>query len=132
MHYLSLALAGSLALTAIGAAQSKADPKSLVNPVSATPKSIATGRDVFRLYCKGCHGADARGEGPDAPRGSEPPNLTDESSAYGSSDGEIYAIIRNGSPMAGSAMKAFKSKLTDDELWSAVNYLQSLRKSGKP
>ena len=118
---------GSIAWAAIAvAAQGKSDAKSLKNPAKTTPKSIADGKDVFQKYCKFCHGEDAKGDGPMAPQGSHPPNLIDDTWAYGSTDGEIFSIIRNGSPKEKSEMKPFKSKLTDAEMWNVVNYLRSL------
>ena len=119
--------AGAIAVAALTlAAQGKSDAKSLKNPAKATPKSIADGKDVFQKYCKFCHGEDAKGDGPMAPQGSHPPNLIDDTWAYGSSDGEIFSIIRNGSPKEKSEMKPLKSKLTDAEMWNVVNYLRSL------
>ena len=56
----------------------------LQNPVPSTPKSIETGRKLFQTYCKGCHGEDARGDGPQAPKDVHPPNLT---------DAEIWSVV---------------------------------------
>ncbi len=97
----------------------------LSNPVAATPKSIATGQKLFRTYCRHCHGGGAKGDGPQAPKGTHPADLTDEKWDRGSTDGEIYEVIRNG---AGPDfdMKGFRSKLTKEEMWSLVNYLRSL------
>ena len=120
-------VAGVIAVAALTvAAQGKSDAKSLKNPAKATPKSIANGKDVFQKYCKFCHGEDAKGDGPMAPQGSHPPNLIDDTWLYGSTDGEIFSIIRNGSPKEKSEMKPLKSKLTDAEMWNVVNYLRSL------
>lgn len=95
------------------------------NPVAANTESIAAGKKVFDKYCKFCHGADAKGDGPLAPQGTHPPDLTDAAWEHGSTDGEIYLSIRNGiAPKMD--MKAFKSRLTDNEIWSVVNYVRSL------
>ena len=95
------------------------------NPVAASVESIAAGKQVFDKYCKFCHGADAKGNGPLAPQGTHPPDLTDAVWEYGSADGDIYLNIRNGiGPKMD--MKAFKSRLTDKEMWSVVNYVRSL------
>ena len=40
-------------------------------------------------------------------------------------DGEIFTNIRNGIG-PDSAMKSWKSRMTDAEIWNVVNYLRSL------
>jgi mono/diheme cytochrome c family protein len=101
------------------------EAKKVKNPVAATPASIAAGQATFQKYCKFCHGADAKGDGPMAPKDTHPSNLTDDKWDRGSSDGEIFAVISEG---AGPKfqMKGFKSKLTATEMWNVVNYVRSL------
>ena len=96
------------------------------NPVASSAESIAAGKAVFNKNCKFCHGADAKGDGPMAPEGTHPANLTDEKWDRGSTDGEIFLVIRDG---AGPKfqMKGFKSKLAEPDIWNVVNYLRSLK-----
>jgi len=108
-----------------GATPEHPDAKDLKNPIASTPESIAAGQQTFRKFCGSCHGVDAKGDGPLAPKDSHPPNLTDEVWKHGSSDGEIFTVIREGAGPK-SEMKAFKSKLTAQEMWNVVNYLRSL------
>lgn len=125
-------VSGSMVLAAITVgAQGKSDAKSLKNPVKAAAKSIADGKAVFQKYCKFCHGEDAKGDGPMAPKDSHPPNLIDDIWVYGSTDGEIFSILRNGSPKEKSEMKPYKSKLTDEDMWKVVIYVRSLQ-TAKP
>lgn len=112
----------------LGAAQmpgGSPEARKLKNPVPPTPASIKAGAETFQKYCKFCHGAGAKGDGPMAPKGSHPANLTGDEWKRGSSDGEIFSVIRDG---AGPefVMKGFKSKLTDKEMWNVVNYLRSI------
>lgn len=102
------------------------EAKKLKNPVPSSPDSIKAGQASFQKYCRFCHGADAKGNGPMAPEGTHPSNLTDEKWDRGGSDGEIFTVIKEG---AGPKfdMKGFKSKMTDKEIWNVVNYLQSLQ-----
>jgi mono/diheme cytochrome c family protein len=95
------------------------------NPVAASAASIAAGKAAFQKNCRFCHGADAKGNGPMAPEGTHPPDLTDAKWDRGSTDGEIFAVIQNG---AGPKfdMKGYKSKMTDTEIWNIVNYLRSI------
>jgi mono/diheme cytochrome c family protein len=106
-----------------------ADGKAMKNPVAATPESIAAGQKVYQKYCKFCHGADAKGNGPMAPEGTHPPDLTDDKWDHGSSDGEIFVAIRDGIGPKFD-MKGFKSKLTAPEMWQVVTYLRSLGSKG--
>ena len=125
----ALALACFTVLTVHAAAQNlggSPEAQKLKNPVAASPASIKAGQQLFQKNCRFCHGADAKGDGPMAPEGTHPPNLTDDKWDRGSSDGEIYAVIRDG---AGPKfdMKGYKSKMTEQEIWNIVNYLRSLQ-----
>ena len=107
------------------------EARKLKNPVAATPKSTKSGEQTFQRFCASCHGKDAKGDGPTAPKDSHPPNLTDDVWTHGSTDGEIFAVISDGAGPK-SEMKSFKSKLTPDEIWNVVNYLRSLPKGKAP
>lgn len=106
-----------------------AEARKLKSPVKATPQSIATGKQLYAKNCTACHGADAKGDGPMAPKDSHPSNLTDKEWTRGSTDGEIFAVLRDG---AGPKfiMRGYKARLTDVELWSIVNYLRSIGPAG--
>jgi mono/diheme cytochrome c family protein len=95
------------------------------NPVRPTPQSIAAGQATIQKYCQFCHGADAKGDGPLAPKNTHPANLTDATWERGSTDGEIFAVIENG---AGPKfdMKGFKGKIPDQDVWNIINYLRSI------
>ena len=116
----SLGLAGQNSATK-GATKAAA----LKNPVASTPASIAAGQALFQKYCRFCHGADAKGDGPQAPKDTHPPNLTDDKWDHGSTDAEIFTSIKDGIGPKFD-MKGFNSKLTPQEMWSIVNYLHSL------
>ena len=95
------------------------------NAVPSTAKSIETGRQLFQKYCKGCHGENATGDGPLAPKDVHPPNLTDAEWKYGATDVEIFKNIHDGIGPKFD-MKSMKSRMTDAEIWSVVNYLRSI------
>jgi mono/diheme cytochrome c family protein len=102
-----------------------AEGRAMKNPVASNAASIAAGKTAFDRYCKFCHGADAKGNGPMAPKGTHPSDLTDSTWDRGGTDGEIFLVIQDG---AGPKfdMKGFKGKMTDEQMWSIVNYLRSL------
>ena len=114
-----------LGLTAVAAAQGNPEAAKLKNPVPSSAESIAAGKAAFTKNCRFCHGADAKGNGPMAPKDTHPSNLTDAKWDRGSSDGEIFAVIRDG---AGPKfdMKGYKSKMTDTDMWNVVNFLRSI------
>src|ERR1700704_314840 len=97
----------------------------VTNPVPSTAKSVEAGHQLFQKYCKGCHGADARGDGPLAPKDVHPPNLADAEWKYGATDGEIFTNIHDGIGPKFD-MKSWKSRMTDADIWNVVNYLRSL------
>jgi mono/diheme cytochrome c family protein len=116
-------------MTAAGRAQEpggSAAGKARKNPVASSPESITAGKALFQKNCRFCHGADAKGNGPMAPEGTHPSNLTDDKWDRGSTDGEIFLVISSG---AGPKfdMKGFKSKMTETEIWNVVNYVRSLQ-----
>jgi mono/diheme cytochrome c family protein len=95
------------------------------NAVPSTPKSIADGASVYNRSCASCHGKSGTGDGPAAKQLTPTPaNLVDDEWKHGTSDGEIFTVIRNGVPK--TAMKGFASKMTEHEIWDVINYLRSI------
>jgi mono/diheme cytochrome c family protein len=123
----TVALAGLLALPLSAQNPGGSDEgKKLKNPVASSPESIKAGQAAFQKNCRFCHGADAKGNGPMAPEGTHPSNLTDDKWDRGSTDGEIFLVIRDG---AGPKfdMKGYKSKMSETDIWNVVNYVRSLQ-----
>jgi mono/diheme cytochrome c family protein len=102
------------------------EAKKMKNPVASSPESIKAGQAAFQKNCRFCHGANAKGNGPMAPEGTHPSDLTDAKWDRGDSDGEIFVVIRDG---AGPKfdMKGYKSKMTEQDIWNVVNYIRSLQ-----
>ena len=102
-----------------------AEAANVQNAVPSTPKSIADGATVYNRSCASCHGRTGAGDGPAAKQLNPPPsNLVDAEWKHGTSDGEIFAVVRNGIPK--TAMKGFASKMTEHEIWDVINYVRSL------
>lgn len=95
------------------------------NPVPPSAASIAAGKAVYDKQCAGCHGDTGKGDGS---MGEElnprPANLVDAEWKHGSTDGDIFTVIRGGVKTTG--MKPYARKLTAHQIWDVVNYLRSI------
>src|SRR5262249_32071876 len=100
--------------------------KNMKNPVASSPESIKAEQSAVQKNCRFSPRTDAKGNGPMAPEGTHPSNLTDDKWDRGSTDGDIFLVIQNG---AGPKfdMKGFKSKMSETDIWNVVNYLRSLQ-----
>lgn len=110
--------------------------RAMKNPVSATPKSIESGRKMYEKYCLNCHGETGNGISEKAAALAEageakPSDLTDNKWDHGSTDGEIFVNIRDGVGSNG-AMNGLNGKpgVSDEDMWNIVNYLRTI--SSKP
>jgi mono/diheme cytochrome c family protein len=97
----------------------------LANPIKATPASIEAGKKVYDAQCTNCHGATGKGDGKMAASitGTKPSDLSDAEWKHGSSDGEIFTLIKDGAK--GTGMRGFASRMKTDDIWNVVNYLRT-------
>lgn len=104
----------------------------LTNPVASTPESLAAGKKAYDANCASCHGNMAQGavkagvaisiiaeQG-----GKQAPDLTDDQWDHGSTDGEIYTVIKKGIPP--TMMAGWDGRISDPDIWSIVNYIRAL------
>ena len=96
-----------------------------VNPVAVDKTSVAQGKKLYFDFCAGCHGDNAKGNGPYAASLSTKPSDLKAMSG-GHEDGDFAWKIKNGR----GDMPAWKDDLTTDEIWTLVNYIQSLGQKG--
>jgi len=94
-----------------------------VNPVAASPESTAAGRRAYTQYCANCHGPAGKGDGTGGAAGAQPADLTDATWDYGSSDGEIFGVIHDGTS---NDMGSYAERLKDSDIWNIVNYIRGL------
>jgi mono/diheme cytochrome c family protein len=96
------------------------------NPVATTPASLAAGRRLFREHCQRCHGPQGQGNGSDAdPKYKARMDLTDAARGDRNPDGVVFHKIWSGREKP--KMPAFKDKLTAEQAWTLVGFVQSLR-----
>jgi mono/diheme cytochrome c family protein len=123
------ALLGLIVL-ATACSSEQIDPKTIQNPVAATPESLTKGKRLYDRFCEECHGATGHGDGATSKKlaaEGEPkaPDLTDGKWDHGSTDGEIFVDIRDG---LGSTMKGLNGRpgISSEDIWNLVNYVRSL------
>ena len=104
-------------------AQGNADAAKMKNPVAATPESIAAGQQLYARNCASCHGRNGQG-GPGNDLIPAAPSLLGDGWTHGSTDGEIFTVIRDG--VRSTGMKAYGRKMTAHQVWDVVNYLRSI------
>src|SRR3989304_4179226 len=126
---LRLLLAGLLLalLAGVGAmAQGNPEAAKVKNPAAATPESAAAGKQLYTRYCAVCHGVNAEG-GSGSDISPPAPNLIDAEWKRGSTDGEIFDVIKNGIP-PDLSMEPWGDRIKDPDIWNVVNYVRSLAK----
>ncbi len=99
------------------------------NPFPHSAASVARGQSLFEHYCVTCHGATGRGDGPAA--ASLPAPMDDLSGLAPPPifpDGVVAYRIANGNNL----MPAWKSVLSESEIWDLINFIRSLRPPDKP
>lgn len=98
---------------------------SLVNPVPASPESLARGEELYERVCIVCHGPD--GSGTTAYIFEVHPALAAYplrgEAAVARSDGYLYGMIRVGRGL----MPAYGHQIGHYDRWHVVNYLRRLQ-----
>jgi mono/diheme cytochrome c family protein len=103
------------------------ESRTWANPYSSTPENIEKGKHIFegKAFCVTCHGRDGKGLG-NIPglRGKLPRNFTDKTWQTARTDGELFWILKNGSP--GTDMASFVPLvLSEEEAWYVLLYVRA-------
>lgn len=102
------------------------EDKARKNPQKFTTVSVERGKKIYTTQCAMCHGEKGDGKGDLAEELKTPlPDFTKPESLAKFTDGELFAMIGNGSfPMPGQG-----DRMKDYRKWQLVNYMRTL--SGK-
>jgi mono/diheme cytochrome c family protein len=122
-----------MVLVGVAAAQEKekappvvnAKAAKLKNPLKSDAKTIDCGRELYLTHCASCHGNKGKGDGGGALGGGIPSDLTDNVWDCGSTDGEIFWVIREGIDSSAD-MLPYKKNLSDKEMWQIVVFIRSI------
>ena len=108
-----------------GVEKNAGDTSKLVNPVKASPESIAQGKKAYGFDCAMCHGKEGAGDGDLAERMHlKLKDYRDAAVLKDLTDGEMYTIIMNGK----GQMTGEEGRMKPEQVWNVVNYVRSLTK----
>lgn len=88
------------------------------NPVEPTKVSLQSGKSLYDIQCKACHGEQGKGDGLIKAASLISPDFQKQS------DGAIFWKLHEGR----GQMPSF-SALPDEQLWNVINYVRSLSKA---
>ena len=91
------------------------------NPLRGQPDAIAEGQKTFATVCAACHKPDGKGL--------IGPSLVDPYWKYGSEDTALFESVSKGRP---GGMPPWGTQLSDDEIWSALAYMETLPRESTP
>jgi mono/diheme cytochrome c family protein len=97
-------------------------------PVDATSDLVQRGQERYEIYCRVCHGPTGEGNGQVVTFGfPKPPSLlSDDAKAL--TDGEIFAVIRDGR----GKMFSYGYRVKAEDRWAVIAYLRAMQlKNGK-
>ena len=103
-----------------------AEARALTSPLPSSPEIVRQGKALYngKGSCFTCHGKDGDGNGPVAAQlNPSPSNFQHHGFWRHRTEGEIFWVIKNGS--VGTSMAGFGGQLTDEEIWSIIQYERS-------
>lgn len=110
-----------------------AEARALKNPVPNSPEVVRKGRELYegKGTCFNCHGKDGGGNGPGAAQlKPSPRNFRHHGFWRHRTEGELFWVIKYGSP--GTAMIGFGQVLSDEEIWSLIQYERTFARRHGP
>lgn len=103
-----------------------AEARALASPLPDSAEIVEKGKALYngKGTCFNCHGKDGSGNGMAAVGlDPSPRNFQHHGFWRHRTEGEIFWVIKHGSP--GTAMIGFGDQLSDEEIWSIIQYERS-------
>jgi mono/diheme cytochrome c family protein len=133
--FLFFVLTGSLLLSACGTSSDTSGTPASSEPLATVPAEYAgktnpfgaeaalEGAKVFQTNCETCHGSQGHGDGI-ASQSLEP--KPKDLAVFEESVGDDYLFWRISEGKPGTSMVAWKSILTEEQIWQAVSFIRTL------
>ena len=102
------------------------EARALHNPLPYSQEIVEKGKAIYegKGTCANCHGVNGHGDGPGAASLNPPPRVFRSRGFWmHRTEGEIFWIIKYGSQ--GTAMIPFGGLLSDEEIWTVMQYERS-------
>jgi len=105
----------------------------LLSRPPAPGELLTLGASLYRQNCAACHGPDAQGQVAGQPMGGQradgtyiAPALNGTAHAWHHAPGQLFELIKHGSPAPDSPMKGWAERMSDREIEAVLAYIQSL------
>jgi mono/diheme cytochrome c family protein len=101
----------------------------MANPVPSSPDAVAKGKALYegKGTCIKCHGSKGLGDGPLSKNlKPSPRSLVNAEWQKVRTDGEMFWVIKNGSPGTGM-VSLIPSDINDEEAWTIIHYVRTLK-----
>jgi mono/diheme cytochrome c family protein len=97
----------------------------MANPVKSNGESINGGKELWVQHCQSCHGKKGMGDGTKAASLKTEPGNFSLADTQSQPDGSLFYKTSEGR----KDMPSFKKKIPDqDDIWSVVNYIRTMKK----
>ncbi len=99
------------------------EANALINPIAGDKDKLANAHILYNNYCAQCHGYKGKGDGPVAAMLNPHPADHTSPSVQSQTDGALFWKIKTGR----GQMQPYADKLTEQQRWSLVNYIRTLK-----
>ena len=107
--------------------------RALTSPLPESADIVEKGKALYegKGTCVTCHGTTGRGDGPGAAGlDPSPRNFHHHGFWRHRTEGEVFGVIKHGSP--GTGMIGFGSMLSDEEIWTIIEYERNFAGGHRP
>ncbi len=109
----------------------RGEARKMKSPITVTPDVLAKGKDLYegKGTCANCHSQSGEGDGAGRMLLTPGPrNLTNCKFHKKRNDGELFWVIKNGSPGTGMPALLKGNVITEEEAWTIIAYERSFCK----